>query len=77
MAQALTYKRTTTDKLTIKGLLSDDATIVTIKVKENDKEVDKEITIKDYFDNFAGEMVEISIGNKTEENLVDSPTSEE
>jgi len=74
----LTYKRTKTDKVTIKGVLSEDATVVTILVEdENKQKIEKDVKIKDYLDNFIGESVEIIISNKTEEDLCDSPTSED
>lgn len=63
-----TYKRTTEDKVTIKGMLSEDATIVTVSEKDGDKEV----SVKDYLDKFADGYVEITIKNKSEDNLADS-----
>ena len=63
-----TYKRTTEDKGTIKGILSEDANTVTVSEKDGDKEV----TIKDYLDKFADGYVEITIKNKSEDDLADS-----
>lgn len=62
------YKRTVEDKVTIKGMLSEDASIVTVSEKDDDKE----IPVKDYLDKFANGYVEITIKNKSEEDLVDS-----
>ena len=36
-----TYKRTLTDKVTIKGMLSEDGKIVTVTEKDGEKEVKK------------------------------------
>ncbi len=62
------YKRTVEDKVTIKGMLSEDASIVTVSEKDDDKE----IPVKDYLDKFANGYVEITIKNKSEEDLIDS-----
>ena len=60
-----TYKRTTEDKVTIKGMLSEDATIVTV----SDKDEDKDVLVKDYLEKFANGYVEITIKNKSEDDL--------
>lgn len=62
-----TYKRTTEDKVTIKGMLSEDATIVTV----SDKDEDKDVLVKDYLEKFANGYVEITIKNKSEDDLAD------
>lgn len=64
MAKSLTYKKTVTEKVTLKGILNDDATII-----ECDGD---EVKVQDYLDKFASGYVEIVIGNKTEEDLTDS-----
>lgn len=63
-----TYKKTTEEKVTIKGILSEDATTVTVTEKDGDKEV----SVKDYLDKFADGYVEITIKNKSEDDLSDS-----
>lgn len=63
MAKSLTYKKTVTEKVTLKGILNEDATIIEC---DNEK-----ITVQDYLDKFASGYVEITIGNKTEEDLTD------
>ena len=60
-----TYKRTLTDKVTIKGILSDDGT--TINVTEKDGE--KEVTVQDYVDKFKGNYIEITLQTKSENDL--------
>lgn len=67
MAKNLTYKKTTTEKVTIKGVLSDDATTITYV---EDKE-EKTATIQDYLNKFASMAVEFSIGCKSDEDLID------
>jgi hypothetical protein len=69
MAKSISHKITTTDKLTIKGLLSEEATIITIVEgeKDNMKEVEKKIS--DYLKLFDGKGVEITITEKSEEDV--------
>lgn len=69
MAKAISHKITTTDKLTIKGLLNADSSTIafTEGEKENAKEVEKNIS--DYLKLFADKSVEISITEKSEEEV--------
>ena len=62
-----TYKRTLTDKVTIKGILSDDGT--TINVTEKDGE--KEIKVQDYIDKFRGDYLEVTLQTKSENDLTE------
>lgn len=73
MAKSLSYKKTTTEKVTIKGVLSDDATEITIV----EDKAEKTLKIQDYLNKFASMAVEFSIGCKDEEDLSDSDESEE
>lgn len=68
MAKNLTYKKTTTEKVSIKGVLSDDAKSITFIEDKNEKTV----AIQDYLDKFASMAVEFSIGSKDEEDLYKS-----
>lgn len=68
MAKSLTYKKTTTEKVSIKGVLSADAKEITIV---EDKE-EKVLKIQDYLDKFASMAVEFTIGCKDEEDLSES-----
>ena len=60
------YKRTLTDKVTIKGTLSDDGRIVTVTEKDGEKE----ITVQDYIDKFKGDYIEITLQTKSENDLI-------
>ena len=62
------YKRTTEDKVVIKGVLSDDATMVVVTEKDEEKKV----IIQDYLNKFAGDYIEITLKNKSEDDLLDS-----
>lgn len=67
MAKNLTYKKTTTEKVTIKGVLSNDATTITYV----EDKLEKTVTLQDYLDKFASMAVEFSIGCKSDEDLID------
>lgn len=67
MAKNLSYKRTTTEKVSIKGVLSNDATTITYKEDKSEKTV----AIQDYLDKFASMAVEFSIGCKSDEDLAE------
>jgi hypothetical protein len=70
MAKSISHKITTTDKLTIKGRLNDATTIFIVEgEKENAKEVEKNIA--DYLKIFDGKVVEISITEKSEEDITE------
>ena len=62
-----TYKRTQEDKVTIKGMLSEDFTTVTVSEKDGDKDV----KVADYLSKSADGYVEITIKNKSEDDLSD------
>ncbi len=63
---ALTYKKNTTEKFDVKGVLDAEAKTVTYE----DKEIGEvTVTIQDYLDKFASQMVQITIQTKSEENL--------
>lgn len=68
MAKNLKFVRTVTDKVDIKGTLSEDA--VTITYVE-DKET-KEANISEYLKKFAGIAINLSISTKTENDLIES-----
>lgn len=63
----LSYKKTLTEKIQIKGVLSEDGTKVTVSEKE---EV-FDITLQDFMSRFLGDYVEITLTNKQEEDLSD------
>lgn len=69
----LSFKRNITDKLTIKGVLSEDATFITY-TDENDAEQD--IRVTDLLKAFINQPIEFGISLKSDEDL-DLITSEE
>jgi len=66
MASQLKKTRTITDKVTVKGVLSEDGT--TIKYLDEDK-VEQEITVADCLKAFMGEAIDFSVSLKTEGEL--------
>jgi len=65
MANQLKKTRTITDKVSVKGVLSDDGTAITYM---NDK-VEEEITIAECLKSFLGKPVDFSISVKSEDEL--------
>lgn len=63
---ALTYKKNTTEKFDVKGVLDAEAKKVTYEDKELGEVT---ITVQEYLDKFASQMVQITIQTKSEENL--------
>lgn len=66
MASQLKKTRTITDKIAVKGILSDDGTKITY-VDENKDEQD--ITIAECLSVFKGKAIDFSITEKSEEDL--------
>ena len=62
----LSYKRSVTDKLDIKGVLSEDC--VTISYKDENKD-EREANVADLLKAFAGKGIAFSIQLKSEEEL--------
>ena len=62
-----TYNRTLTDKVTIKGMLSEDGKIVTV----TEKDYEKKVTVQDYIDKFKGDYIEITLQTKSENDLTE------
>ena len=67
MANQLKKTRTITDKVSVKGILSEDGTVITYM---NDK-VEEEITITECLKAFLGKPVDFSISIKSEDELPD------
>lgn len=65
MANQLKKTRTITDKVSVKGILSDDGTVITYM---NDK-TEEEITIAECLKVFLGKPVDFSISIKSEDEL--------
>ena len=68
-----TSKRNITDKLTVKGVLSEDATFITY-TDENDAEQD--VKVPDLLKAFINQPIEFSVSLKSDEDL-DLITSED
>lgn len=64
----LTKTRTITDKVSVKGMLSEDGT--TITYKDEDK-VEQEITVADCLNVFKGKTIDFSVSVKSEDELAD------
>lgn len=68
MASQLKKTRTITDKVSVKGTLSDDGTVITY-TDENKSE--QNITVAECLKVFAGKPIDFSISVKSEEDLSD------
>lgn len=66
MRSCLSFKRNTTEKVSIKGLLSDDCSTITY-TDENGNE--KDVTVKDLLNAMKNQYIELSSQIKTEEEL--------
>lgn len=66
MKSKLQFKRSTTDKLTVNGILSEDGTYITY-TDENDNEQD--IRISDLVNAFKNQEIIFSVSLKTDEDL--------
>ncbi len=69
----LSFKRNITDKLTVKGILSEDGTYITY-TDENDSEQD--VKVSDLLKAFINQPIEFGVSLKTDEDL-DLVTSDE
>ena len=66
MAKQLNYKKTTSETITVKGFLSDDATTITY-LNEDKEEVT--IPVQTLLEKFASMAVSLSIKTQTDEEL--------
>lgn len=66
MASQLKKTRTITDKISVKGILSEDAATITY-IDENKSEQD--ITVTECLNIFKGKAIDFSISEKSEEDL--------
>lgn len=66
MKSSLSFKRNTTDKLSIKGTLSDDYSIITYTDENGDE---KEIFVVDLLNAMKNQYIELNVQIKTEEEL--------
>ena len=66
MAKQLSYKKTTTESVTAKGVLNEDATTITY-LNEDKEEVT--IPVQALLEKFASQAVSLSIKTQTDEEL--------
>ena len=66
MAKQLSYKKTTSETITVKGFLSDDATTITY-LNEDKNEIT--IPVQTLLDKFSSMGVSLSIKTQTDEEL--------
>lgn len=69
----LSFKRNITDKLSVKGVLSEDGTTITY-TDEND--VDQEVKLADLVNAFSNQPIELNISLKSDEDLDLIPVDE-
>ena len=62
----LSFKRNITDKLSVKGVLSEDGTFITY-IDEND--IEQEVKISDLFNAFKNQEIEFVVALKSDEDL--------
>ena len=66
MAKQLSYKKTTTETITVKGIMNSEATTITY-LNEDKEEVT--VSIQTLLDKFASQGVSLSIKTQTDEEL--------
>lgn len=70
----LNFKRSITDKLSVKGVLSEDGTTITY-TDEND--MDQDVKVSDLLNTFKTQPIEFSVQLKSDEELDVIPVDEE
>ena len=66
MASKLTYKRTLTDKVSVKGVLSDDGMYITYQDEDKNEQ---DVKIADLLHTFRGNCIDFSVSLKSESDL--------
>ena len=66
MAKQLSYKKTTTEAITVKGAFNDDATTITYLNEDKDEVT---VSVKTLLEKFASQAVSLSIKTQTDEEL--------
>lgn len=69
----LQFKRNITDKLSVKGILSEDGTIITYS-DEND--IDQDVKVSDLLNVFKNQSIEFGVQLKSDEDLDVVPVDE-
>lgn len=62
----MSFKRSVTDKLSVKGLLSEDGSLITY-TDEND--VDQDVKVSDLLQAFINQPIEFNVSLKSDEDL--------
>lgn len=62
----LSKTRTITDKISVKGMLSEDGTTITYK---DENKVDQEIAVADCLNIFKGKPIDFSVSIKSEDDI--------
>lgn len=62
----LSKTRTITDKVSVKGMLSEDGTIITYT---DENKIEQEITVADCLNIFKGKPIDFSVSIKSEDNI--------
>lgn len=62
----LVFKRNIVDKLTVKGILSEDGTVISY-TDEND--IEQEVKVSDLLNAFKNQAIEFGVALKTDEDL--------
>lgn len=70
----LNFKRCITDKLSVKGVLSEDGTVITY-TDEND--VDQDVKVSDLLNAFKNQPIEFNVQLKSDEDLDVVPAEED
>ena len=69
----LTFRRNTTDKLTVKGIMSDDCKTITYTDEYDEEQI---MEVSDLMHAFKGQEVTMSVALKTDEDLELIPTED-
>lgn len=65
----ISYKKSTTEKFDVKGYLDASASTITYIEKDKDGETEVVLDVQTFLNKFAGSNVQITIQNKSEEEL--------
>ncbi len=66
MKSKLSFKRNITDKLSVKGILSEDGTFITY---EDENECEQDVSIADLLNAFKNQAIDFSVSLKSDEDL--------
>lgn len=69
----LNFKRNITDKLSVKGVLSEDGTIITYT---DDNDMEQEVKVSDLLNVFKNQFIEFGVQLKSDEDLDLIPVDE-